>query len=311
MATTLSRPSKHAFTYARALRNAQRSSWKVEDLIGPGRTLDFSRPFLPEALVRAEALTFLSPREKLLLSQIRAHGYLYTFGLVEEFILPFVLDHARPSLARDDVRTRALLQFAGEEAKHIHLFKCFREEFLRGFGTPCGVIGPPAAIAAEILAKPALSVALAILQIEWMTQRHYLDSVVEDNRLDTQCKSLLRHHWKEEAQHAQIDTLMVEELAAALTPAERERALTGYLEIGAFLDAGLAQQAELDLASLELAAGRTLASDERQRFVTQQHQALRWTFLGSGMTHPRFLETLACVTPRARTTIESVTQTFG
>ena len=254
--TTLSPTPTHGFTYAGALRNAQRSTWKVEDLIGPGRTLDFTRPFLPESFVRAEALAFLSPREKLLLAQIRGHGYLYTFGLAEEFILPFVLDHARPILAQDDHRTRALLQFAGEEAKHIHLFKRFREEFLRGFGTPCGVIGPPEAIAKEILSKPALSVALAILGIEWMTQRHYLDSVVEDDRLDPQIKSLLRHHWMEEAQHAQIDTLMVEEMIASLPLAERERALEGYLEIGTFLDAGLKQQAELDLASLELAARR-------------------------------------------------------
>ena len=34
---------------------------------------------------------------------------LHVFGLVEEFILPFVLDHARPLLAEDDQRTRAFL----------------------------------------------------------------------------------------------------------------------------------------------------------------------------------------------------------
>src|SRR5881296_2257496 len=27
---------------------------------------------------------------------LRGYGYLYTFGMVEEFILPFVLDHVRP-----------------------------------------------------------------------------------------------------------------------------------------------------------------------------------------------------------------------
>ncbi|MEX0804382.1 MAG: hypothetical protein WD688_13860 [Candidatus Binatia bacterium] len=53
------------------------------------------------------------------------------FGLVEEFILPYVVDHARPQLSGDDYRVRVLLQFAGEEAKHIHLFK--RQLDLRGF----------------------------------------------------------------------------------------------------------------------------------------------------------------------------------
>ncbi len=41
-----------------------------------------------------------------------------------------------PRLHGDDYRVRALLRFAGEEAKHIHLFKRFGEEFARGFGTP-------------------------------------------------------------------------------------------------------------------------------------------------------------------------------
>ena len=33
-----------------------------------------------------------------------------------------------------------------EEAKHIHLFNRFREEFRRGFGVECEVIGPADAI---------------------------------------------------------------------------------------------------------------------------------------------------------------------
>jgi len=42
------------------------------------------------------SMDFLTSQEKLLFNQIRGYGYLYTFGMVEEFILPFVLDHVRP-----------------------------------------------------------------------------------------------------------------------------------------------------------------------------------------------------------------------
>jgi len=56
------------------------------------------------------------------------------FGLLKEFILLYAVDHARPQLSGDDCRVRALLGFAGEEAKHIHLFKRFREEFEGGLG---------------------------------------------------------------------------------------------------------------------------------------------------------------------------------
>jgi hypothetical protein len=103
-------------------------NWRVEDLIGGDKRLDFSKPFLPESLARVEPLDFLSETERRILNQIRAHDYLYLFGLVEEFILPFVLDHTRRALHGNEARVRAFLNFAGEEAKHIDLFNRFRKD---------------------------------------------------------------------------------------------------------------------------------------------------------------------------------------
>lgn len=298
-------------TYREVLRAAEAIHWRVEDLIGGAKRLDFTKAFLPEHLARTSDLDFLGEGERRVLNQVRGHAYLAIFGLVEEFILPFVLDHARPQLGGDDERVRALLQFASEEAKHIHLFRRFRHEFESGFGVRCDVIGPPEAVARAVLAHHPLAVALIILHIEWMTQRHYVDSVKDDGALDPQFKSLLRHHWMEEAQHAKLDTLMVESLAAACAPEEIDRAVDEYLEIGAFLDEGLAAQVELDLASFTAATGRCLAGAERERAAQVQHQANRWTYLGSGMSHPRFLETLGHLRPRAAERIADLAPVFS
>ena len=54
-----------------------------------------------------------------------------------------------PQLRDDDWRVRALLNFASEEAKHIHLFKRFHDAFVRGFPVECQMIGPSEAIGAE------------------------------------------------------------------------------------------------------------------------------------------------------------------
>ena len=86
------------------------------------------------------------------------------------------------------------MQFAGEEAKHIHLFKKFAEEFNQGFVTYCETIGPAEEIGRAVLSHSPLGVALVILGIEWATQKHYLESIRDDNQLDSQFKSLLRHH---------------------------------------------------------------------------------------------------------------------
>ncbi|HMV48993.1 MAG TPA: hypothetical protein PKA34_07390 [Blastocatellia bacterium] len=298
------------YSYEETLAASQKVNWRVEDIIGGDKRLSFAAPMMPESFARVEELDFLTPAEKLKLNQIRGFDYLCAFGLVEEFILPFVLDHARPQLQGDDYRVRAFLQFAGEEAKHIQLFKKFRAEFESGFGTDCQIIGPPEAVAANVLAHDPLAVAIAILHIEWMTLKHYTESVQNDQQLDPLFSSLLKHHWMEEAQHAKLDTLMVEALAEGRSEEELNAAFDEYLEIGGFLDEGFRLQTEFNLDSLQRSTGRTLNVDERAEFLTKQHQAMRWTFLGSGMTHPNFQAALERLSPALSQRLAEVAPIF-
>jgi len=301
----------HGYTYQATLAASDAIHWRIEDIIGGDKRLDFSRPFMPESLARVQGLSFLNVEEKRTLNQIRGNTYLCIFGLVEEFILPFVLDQARGQLQGDDYRARALLQFASEEAKHIQLFKQFRLEFADGFGTNCPVIGPPEAIAKEILSHDPLGVALTTLHIEWMVQNHYVDSIKDNQDLDPQFKSLLKHHWLEEIQHAKLDTIMVEAMAAGLTEEEILSSVEDYLAIGSFIDGGLTQQVEFDMASLMDATGRYFTEEQKEEFRLVQRQANRWTYLGSGMTHTKVLETLASLSPKARKRVETVSIAFS
>jgi hypothetical protein len=304
-------PTKdHGYSYQATLAASHKVNWRIEDVIGGDKRLDFTKPFMPESLARVQSLDFLSAAEKRILNQIRGNAYLSIFGLVEEFILPYLMDHARPRLQGDDYRVRALLQFAGEEAKHIHLFKLFCEEFEKGFGDKPAVIGPPEAIARAILAHDPLAVALTILHIEWMTQRHYLESVKDEQELDPQFKSLLKHHWMEEAQHAKLDTLVVEALSEGRSRDEIATAVEQYVEIGEFLDGGLKQQTLFDIDAFERATGRALTAGERENLIEAQTQANRWTYLGSGMTHPNFLATLERLAPEDRALVERIAQAF-
>jgi hypothetical protein len=303
--------AKTTLTFETILASQERTpAWRVEDLIGGERRLDFSRPFLPEGLAGVESLDFLSRDERRTLNQIRGHEYLSIFGLVEEFILPFVLDHARPRLRDDDHRVRALLQFAGEEAKHIQLFKQFRESFVAGFGSPCPVIGPPEAVAAEVLKRDPLAVALLILHIEWMTQKHFLEGVKDNGDIDPLFRSLLKHHWMEEAHHAKLDMLMVQALGERCSPEERMAAFNQYLELGLFIGNGLAGQLDMNLDAFSRATGRKLSPAEESRFRDVQQRAMRWTYIGSGITHPRFLEAVEELDPLLRRKAEEVGPAF-
>src|SRR5437763_3675883 len=287
----------HNFNYEATLVSSLRAQWVLDDVLRADQDLDFSRKFMPESLARTAAVVTLNPFEQRTLNQISAHQYLSIFGIVEEFILPFLLDHSREHVRGDDWRIRAFLNFATEEAKHIHLFKRFHDAFVRGFPVECQVIGPSEAIGTEVLRHDPLAVGLLILMIEWMTQQHYLGSIRDDGDLDPLFKSLMKNHWMEEAQHAKLDTLIVDALAVGRSEDQIDKALDEFFEIGAFLDAGLKDQARFNLDALEKAIGRKL--DDRAALEAQQHQAARWTYIGSGMVHERFRDTLNAMSRRA------------
>ena len=301
---------RHNYSYQSTLNASEKIGWKVEDLIGGEKKLDFTKPFMPESLAQIKQLSFLTPQEQLTLNQVRGHEYLSMFGLVEEFILPYVVDHARPQLSGDDYRVRALLQFAGEEAKHIHLFKRFRQEFEEGFSNKCDFIGPAQEVSRYVLSHSPLGIGIAILHIEWMTLRHYIEGVKDNQDLDPQFKSLLKHHWLEESQHTKLDTLMVEEVVRNATAKEIDQAFQEYAEIGAFLDQGIQQQAEFDVESFVQASGTDLSLSERDQVKNAVLRGMRWTYIGTGMTHPKFLATVEAIKPEARKQIEEMAPAF-
>jgi hypothetical protein len=299
----------HDFNYKATLASSLRAQWLLDDVLREDQELDFLRNFLPESLARSAAVTALNPFEQRVLNQISAHQYLSIFVIVEEFILPFLLDHSRHALRDDDWRVRALLNFAGEEAKHIHLFKRFHAAFVRGFPVYCQIIGPSEDIGAEILRHDPLAVALVILMIEWMSQQHYLGSIRDDGDIDPLFKSLLKNHWMEESQHAKLDTLIVEALGEGRSEEQIDRAIDEFFEIGAFLDDGLRQQAQFNMDALEKAIGRKVQG--RDEIIAQQHQAARWTYIGSGMVHERFKATLEALSPRAAERIAEAAPNFA
>lgn len=297
-------------SYETLLETSRRINWRVDDLVGGRRRLDFSRPFLPETFARTAPLRFLAPNEKLLLNHIRAHCYLALFEIVEAFVVPFVTEQASAEGDGDTWRRPALLHFVDEEVKHMQMFRRVRREFVEGFGVECGVIGPAEEIGNAVLKHSPLAVTIAVLGLEWMSQAHYVESVKDDQDLDVQFKNLLRHHWMEEAQHAKLDALLLQEMAAGCERRDIDLAIEEYFEIGAFFDAGFRQQAELDLAAFESAAGRQLLEVERAEFLDSQHGALRWTFLGSAMLNQNFLSTLGSIEEGARARVKNAAAGF-
>lgn len=297
--------------YQALWQTAHRINWNIQDLIGDDKRLDFTRSFLPDALAGVNIISCLNQMEKLKLNQIRGNSYLYFFGLCEEFILPSVIDYVNHIRRTNLHATQAFLHFAEEESKHILLFRQFLQNFEQGFGTGCECIGPASVFCDRILAHHPLAVALTTLHIEWMTQRHYLESVRDNQTLDPQFCRLLRYHWLEEAQHAKLDTLMVQNMAANLKTEDITRAIADYFNIIDLLDQGFQHQVQLDLDSLSRATNRHFTKAEQTEIQTLQLRSYRWAFLWSGMTHQNVGRVFGEISPSSQFRLLEKARAFG
>ena len=114
----------------------------------------------------------------------------------------------------------------------------------------------------------------------------------------------------EEAQHTKLDTLMVQALTDNRSATEIERGISDYSAIGTLIDSGIPQQVKFDMQALQRAAGRNLSRPEQDQFYAIQTHALRWTYLGSAMTHPQFLRIVGEISSDARTQIEEMSKAF-
>jgi hypothetical protein len=53
------------YDYRETIVASQKVNWRIEDIIGGDKRLDFPKPLMPESLVRIKELDFLTDSEKL------------------------------------------------------------------------------------------------------------------------------------------------------------------------------------------------------------------------------------------------------
>ena len=300
----------HDYSYADVLQNSLKVAWTERQVL-EGRDFDYSRRFLPNRLSGVDGIGCLDDREKLKLNQIMGNAYCHIFGYVEEYIIPQALEAAQRDVYGNETRLRALLRFAEDESKHQELFRRSTALFEKGFGVRCGLIPAREEVARMVLSKSRLCSYLLTSMIEWLTQLHYLEHVRDRGELDGLFRDLVRYHWMDEAQHAKIDSLLIDEITQEIAEEDRESAVDELLELGGAVDGLLSTQADLDLGSLETAIGRTLSEREKAEIKAHTHRAYRWTFLVSGLEHPNFVRIVTELTKRGPAKLEAVARALS
>jgi hypothetical protein len=300
----------HDYSYATCLEGSLKHAWTVEDCY-QGRDFDFTKAFLPERIAGVSGITCLNENERRLLNQIRGNSYCHIFAFVEEYIVPMVMANASRDVFGDETRLWSLLRFAEEEVKHQEMLRRGCQQFDNGFGVPCGLIPGREAVADVVLAKSALTVLLLTSLIEWFTQLHYVEHVRDNDDLDPLFRDILRFHWIDESRHARLDSLLIDEISAQLTPQQREQAIDELLDLGGAVDGLLAQQLELDIDALERRTRRSFSDAEKSQIRAEQQRAYRWTFLVSGLRHPKFTQIVAGLTEAGSEKIAAAAQALA
>ncbi len=276
------------YTYVEALHGSLQRAWTVDDCF-QGRDFDFSKSFLPPHRRRPEPV--VSRRRRQTSAEPDPRQQLLPHLRVRRGI--HRANGSRPRRADvygDETRLWALLRFAEEEVKHQQMLRRACDQFEAGFGVTCSLIPGREEVADVVLHSAPLTALLLTSLIEWFTQLHYVEHVRADNELDPLFRDLLRFHWIDEARHAKVDSLMIEELTDNLTLEQREQAVDELLQLGAAIDGLLQKQIELDIETLERAAGRPFSDEEKTEIRGEQRRAYRWTFLVSGLEHPNFIQ---------------------
>jgi len=277
------------YSYEKCLERSYRVNWRIEDVFA-NRDFDTEKNWLPRGLSGADQIPFLDAGERRKLTHIEMASYAHMFKYAEEFVTPMIVDLARDVGPDQRDVFDALTNFAGEEVKHMNLFRRVRDHINEKIGIEIDLLGRGRENVEYVLGKNRGAVLLLTACIEWFTQRHYQECFRGDGNLDPFTRHIFKCHWAEESQHAQIDHLETLRAFAGMNELQKDEAIDDLIELVAAVDGWLIEQAGFDTRNFERYTDRALKAPERECVFDELLAAKRHTFLVSGVTHPKFLD---------------------
>lgn len=287
------------YSFHDCLQTAYRVNWRIDEVLGD-RRFDPNRRWLPRALSGADSIACLDDDERRQLTHVEMAAYAHLFAYAEEWIAPKAVLLAREHQLSDRVVFDALTNFAAEEVKHMNMFRRLRDRIEEQMGCPLQLVGDQQATAEHVLRQSSGAVLLLTACIEWFTQRHYQECFEDDGGLDPFVKHVFKMHWVEECQHAKIDHLETLRAFEGADAAQRDRSIDELIGLVAAVDGLLQAQSAHDVDNLARYLGRTFTAGERDEIAASVLRSKRYTFLETGVTHPRFQELFAAVTTEAQ-----------
>ena len=296
---TMTPLASHA-RYERVIKASKAVRWDIDADVIRGRSFDRSEKYLPDGLTLVQDFTTLGEDEKRFVSQIQGLTYANIFGLVERFINAKMLEISRDHWLGDQTALEALVRFSDEELKHQELFRRIGGMIAATLPAGYRFDVDPNGVATAVLGKSTWAVLALTLDIELFTQLHYRQSIEPDAALSQLFKDVFLYHWREEAQHAQLDEMEWIRCDDGLSETQRARAVDEFIELVAAVDGILQAQAASDASYFVASVPRAIAADEAAAIRANFLKAYRWQYIHSGAGHPAFGKVLTMLTTEAQ-----------
>jgi hypothetical protein len=286
--------------YAKSIEVSKRVRWEIERDVIRGRKFDVTKKFLPDGLSKVDALEFLPPAEKRLMSQIQGRTYANMFGLVERFIGPKMSEVSRDHWLGDQTAFEALVRFTDEELKHQELFRRLERLAAEDMRPGYTFLPQPNDVARAVLSKSTWAVLALICHIELFVLAHWREAIEPDPELSELWKDVFTFHAREESQHAILDELEWQREHAKLTAEQRDRGVSDLIDLVAAVDGILQMQAGADADYFLRLCGRSFDKKEIDQIRKTMLAAYRWQYIVSGVKDERFQKILGGMVTEAQ-----------
>jgi len=278
--------------YAKSIEVSKRVRWEIDRDVIRGRKFDVTKKYLPDGLSKVDALQFLRPDEKRLMSQIQGRTYANMFGLVERFIGPKMSEVSREHWLGDQTAFEALVRFTDEELKHQELFRRLERLSAEDMHPGYSFLPQPNDVARAVLSKSTWAVLALICHIELFVLAHWREAIEPDPELSELWKDVFTFHAREESQHAILDELEWQREHAKLTAEQRDRGVSDLIDLVAAVDGILQMQAGADADYFLRSCGRSFDKKEIDHIRKTMLAAYRWQYIVSGVQDERFQKIL-------------------
>ena len=299
------------YDYTRALDGSLHHSWTVDDVF-KGRTFDFTKRFLPERIAGVESIACLDGDEKLKLNQIRGNSYCHLFAFVEEYIVPMVLENATRDVYGDETRLWSLLRFAEEEVKHQEMMRRACDQFAEGFGTPCELVGGREAVAQAVLEHLAPRRAACSRARSSGLSSSTTSSTSATTNSSTHCSATCSSITGSTSHGTPSSTrsLSPRSRPKPRRPSSRARSTRSFSSGWRSTGCSRSSSSSTSTRSSEPPRARSLRTSAT-RSASRNSASYRWTFLVSGLEHPKFLEVVDAVTRDGRAKVDAAAEALS